>query len=90
MGFLRTTGFGNQLQRQLAHGQISPLPPSSNVVNLAASPPTNSAAQKPLAEPVDMHHQVLVRLFHLGHRMGFQAQLFSDKGLYEHLGSVLS
>src|ERR1019366_1022551 len=42
-------------------------------------------AQKPLTQPVDVHQHVLVGLFHLGHGMGFQTQLFSDKSFYEHL-----
>jgi hypothetical protein len=34
-----------------------------------------------------MHQHALGGLFHLGHRVGFQTQLFSDKGLYEHLAT---
>src|SRR5581483_8364144 len=34
-----------------------------------------------------MHPHALVGFLHLGHGMGFQTQLFSDKGLNEHLGS---
>ena len=37
-----------------------------------------------------VYPHAVVRLFHFGHRMRFQAQLFSDQGLYEHLGSLLS
>jgi hypothetical protein len=55
-------------------------------VNLQASLSANPAAQEPFSQPVDMHHHALVGLFHLGHAMSFQMQLFSDKGLYEHLG----
>ncbi|HXB68327.1 MAG TPA: hypothetical protein VNY05_08790, partial [Candidatus Acidoferrales bacterium] len=50
-----------------------------------ASMSTNPTAQKPFAQPVDMHHHVFVGLFDLGHGVGFQAQLFSDKSFYEHL-----
>jgi hypothetical protein len=59
-------------------------------VDVQASPSANPAAQKPLAQPVNVHQHALAGLFHLGHGMGFQTQLFSDKGLYEHLGRVLS
>jgi len=31
-------------------------------------------------------HSQLAGFFHLGHSVGFQAQLFSDKRLYKHLG----
>jgi hypothetical protein len=56
-------------------------------VNLQASLSANPAPQESLAESVDVHQHALVGLFHLGHGMGFQTQLFSDKRLYEHLGS---
>ncbi|MGQ9636098.1 MAG: hypothetical protein ACUVXB_17885, partial [Bryobacteraceae bacterium] len=56
-------------------------------MNLVASLPANPAAQEPLSQPVDMHQHALIGLFHLGYGMGFQTQLFSDKRLYEHLGS---
>src|SRR5215468_6462039 len=79
-----------QFQSQLPHGEIAPLSFLPNVMNLQAPLPANPAAQQPPPEPVDPHQHALVRLFHLGHGMGFQTQLFSDKGLNEHLGSVLS
>ena len=75
-----------QFQGQLPHREIAPLPLSSNIVNLQASLSANPAAQEPLSQPVDIHQHALVGLFHLGHGMSFQMQLFSDKGLYEHLG----
>src|SRR6516162_5788600 len=59
-------------------------------MNLSASLAADAAAQQSTAQPVDMHPHAIVGLFHLGHRMSFQTQLFSDKRLYEHLGSVLS
>jgi hypothetical protein len=55
-------------------------------VNLQAPLSANPAPQKPLSQTVDMHQHALVGLFHLGHGMSFQTQLFSDKGLYEHFG----
>ena len=54
---------------------------------LQASAAANPATQQPTAEPVDVHQHALAGLFHPGHRMGFQTQLLSDKGLNEHLGS---
>jgi hypothetical protein len=54
-------------------------------VHFQASLPANPAAQKPLAQPVNVHQHVLVGLFHIGHGVGFQTQLFSDKSFYEHL-----
>jgi hypothetical protein len=62
----------------------------TDIVNLAASLPANPAAQKPLSQTVDLYQHVLARLFHTSHGMRFQTQLFSDKRLYEHLGSALS
>jgi hypothetical protein len=59
-------------------------------VNLQASLSANPAAQEPLSQPVDMYQHALVGLFYLGHSVGCQTQLFSDKRLYEHLGSILS
>ena len=59
-------------------------------MNLPASLTANPAAQQSLAEPVDPHQHALVRLFHLGHGVRFQTQLFSDKSFNEHLGLVLS
>src|SRR5215471_17300085 len=47
----------------------------------------NSATQQPFPQPIDLHHHALGGLLHMGHSMSFQTQLFSDKGLYEHLGS---
>jgi hypothetical protein len=47
-------------------------------VNFQASLSANPAAQEPLAEPVDVHQHALVGLFHLGHGMSFQTQLFTD------------
>jgi hypothetical protein len=49
-------------------------------VNFQASLSANPAAQKPLAEPVDVHQHARIALFDFSHSMGFQAQLFSDKG----------
>src|SRR5205823_13375682 len=72
---------------QLPHGEIAPLPLFADIVNLQTSLPANPAAQKPPAEPIDVHQHALVGLFHFGHGMSFQTQLFSDKGFYEHLGS---
>ena len=76
-----------QFQWQLPHGEIAPLPLFADIVNLQTSLPANPAAQKPLAEPIDVHQHALAGLFHFGHGMSFQTQLFSDKGFYEHLGS---
>ena len=76
-----------QFQGQLPHREIAPLSLSPNIVNLQASLSANPAAQEPLSQPVDIHQHALGGLFHLGHAMSFQMQLFSDKGLYEHLGS---
>src|SRR5438045_7023777 len=59
-------------------------------MNLQASLSANPAARQPPPEPVDPHQHALVGLYHPSHGMGFQTQLFSDKGLNEHLGSVLS
>src|SRR5215472_17880672 len=59
-------------------------------MNVPASLPANPAAQQSPAEPVDPHQHALVRLFHLGHGVRFQTQLFSDKSFNEHLGLVLS
>jgi hypothetical protein len=59
-------------------------------MNLPAPTSANSASQQPLPQPVDLHHHEFVGLFHLGHGVGCQTQLLSDKRLYEHLGSVLS
>jgi hypothetical protein len=39
---------------------------------------------------INMHEHELVGLFHLGHGVGCQTQLLSDKGFSEHLGSVPS
>src|SRR5215510_7102187 len=75
-----------QLPGQFPHGQVAPLPLLSDVVNLPASSPADPAAQEPLAQAVDVHSHALPGFFHLGHRVGFQAQLFSDKRLYEPLG----
>src|SRR5215472_1319958 len=75
-----------QLQGQLPRGQVAPLPLLSDVVNLPASSPANPTAQEPLAQAVDVHPHALAGFFHLCHSVGFQAQLFSDKRLYEHLG----
>src|SRR5204862_5473645 len=74
--------------RQLPHGKIAPLSLFSNIVNLPASLTANPAAQEPLTEPVDVHQHALVGLLHLGHGMGFQTQLFSDKSFNKHLGSA--
>ena len=41
-----------------------------------------------VAQPVDVHQHARSVFFHSGHGVGFQAQLLSDKGLYEHFGSV--
>src|ERR1700680_4917247 len=79
-----------QFQSQLPHRDITPLSFFADVMNLQASLPANPAAQQPPPEPVDPHQHALVRLLHLGYGMGFQTQLFSDKGLNEHLGSILS
>ena len=79
-----------EFQRQLPHGEIAPRPLASDIVNLPAALAANPTAQEPLTQPVDMHQHELVGLFYPGHSMGLQTQLFSDKGLYEHLGSVLS
>jgi hypothetical protein len=57
-------------------------------VNFQASLSANPAAQKPLAEPVDVHQHARIALFDFSHSMGFQAQLFSDKGFYEHFRRV--
>jgi hypothetical protein len=56
-------------------------------VHLPASLSANPAAQQPAAKPVDEDQHGVIGLFHLGHSMSFQTQLFSDKGLNEHLGS---
>jgi hypothetical protein len=37
-----------------------------------------------------VHQHAPVAFFHFGHGVGFQAPLFSDKGLYEHFGRFLS
>jgi hypothetical protein len=79
-----------KFQRQLPHRQIAPLPLFADIVNLLASLAANSAAQESLAKPVDVHQHALVALFHLGHAMRFQTQLFSDKGFYEQIERVLS
>ena len=76
-----------QFQRQLPHRHIPPLPLLSNIVGLPTSVSANPAAQEALTEPVDVHQHALVGLFHVGHGMGFQTQLLSDKSFYEHLGS---
>jgi hypothetical protein len=59
-------------------------------VNFPASLPTHPASQQPPPQTVDLHQQEGVGLLHLGHSVGCQTQLFPDKSLYEHLGSVLS
>jgi hypothetical protein len=56
-----------------------PLPFLSGAMHFQTSLPANPAAQKPLAQPADVHQHVLVGLFHLGHGVGVQTQLFSDK-----------
>jgi hypothetical protein len=56
-------------------------------VYLQASLSADAAAQEPLAQPLDVHHHAFVGFLHFRHGMSFQMQLFSDKGLYEHLGS---
>ena len=48
------------------------------------------ATQESFPQPVNMHHHELVGLFQLGYCVGCQTQLFSDRGFYKHLGSVLS
>jgi hypothetical protein len=50
----------------------------------------NATAQQPLPEAVNVDNHPLLALLHLGHCMGFQSQLLSDKRLYEHLGPILS
>jgi len=50
----------------------------------------NATAQQPLPEAVNVDNHLLLALLHLGHSMGFQSQLFSDKRLYEHLEPILS
>src|SRR5208337_3897413 len=79
-----------QFQTQLPQGQVAPLPLSSDVVNLHTSLSANPATQEPPAQSVDVHQHARIAFFHPGHGVGFQTQLFSDKGLYEHLGRVLS
>src|SRR5262249_27748736 len=74
-----------QFQSQLPHGEIAALSFFANVMNLQASLSADPAAQQPPPEPVDPHQHALARLFHPGHGMDFQTQLFSDKGLNEHL-----
>ena len=74
-----------QLQRQIPHRQISPLPLLAHAVDLTASLPAESATQQPITQPVDVDDHKLRCLLHLGHCMRFQSQLFSDKRLDEHL-----
>src|SRR4029077_12032324 len=89
-GTLDSAWLITQFQRQLPHRKIAPLPFFADIVNLPAALPANPAAQESFSQPVNMHQHALVSLFHAGHGMGFQTQLFSDKRLYEHLGSALS
>jgi hypothetical protein len=45
-----------------------------------------STPQPPISQPIDADHHLLFAGFDFGHTVGFQAQLFSDKGCNEHLG----
>src|SRR4029453_5412765 len=76
-----------QLQRQLPHGQVTPFPLLSPAVSLPAAPTAYPAAQQPPAQTVYAHEHELFGFLYLGYRVRFQAQLFSDKGFYQHLGA---
>ncbi len=68
----------------MPHRQIAPFPLFSHIVQLPAALSANPTAQKPLTQSVDVYEHEPVGFFHLCYRVGFQAQLFSDKGLDEH------
>ena len=75
-----------KLQPLLPHRQIAPFPFRSHAVDLPAPLPAYPAAQQPPAQAVDVHDHELFGVRNLGHRVRFQAQLFSDKSFYKHLG----
>ena len=85
---LDPTGAVAQFQGQLPQRQVPPVPLLSHTVDLPASLPANPAPQQPLAQPVDRDDHELLGFLHLRHRVSFQSQLFSDKCLQEHLGSI--
>ena len=55
----------------------------ASLIGLAGASPV---AQQPPAQAVDVHDHELFGVCNLGHRVRFQAQLFSDKSFYKHLG----
>src|ERR1700686_721886 len=55
-------------------------------MNLPAALPTHPTAQQTPVQAVDVHDHELFGLLNLGHGVRFQAQLFSDKSFYKHLG----
>src|ERR1700674_2308680 len=59
-------------------------------MNLPAALPTHPTAQQTPVQPVDVHDHELFGLLNLGHGVRFQAQLFSDKSFYKHLGPLPS
>jgi hypothetical protein len=85
---LHPTGAVAQFQGQLPQRQISPVPLRSHTVDFSASLPANPAPQPSLTEPVDPDDHELARFRHLRHGVSFQSQLFSDKCLQQHLGSL--
>jgi hypothetical protein len=57
-------------------------------VHLPASLPADPATQQPLPQSINVNYHLLPGLFDLRHPVSFQGQLFSDKGLDEHLASA--
>ena len=74
-------------QPHLSHRQVPPFSLFPHAVHLPASLPANPTPQEPIPQTIDRDNHAIFAGFDFRYSMGFQAQLFSDKRLNEHLGS---